>query len=403
MRVLVLAAWFPYPPINGAKIRTYNLVRQLSRFAEVDLIAQVRTLEGGQLSEGLMQLRSMCQSVTAFPAIPYDPGRHSSWQKLLSPIPDAVRVTRNRPLESAMAEAWQSGAYDVGIVTESGMPGPLSWAATRLGIRPLVLDSLELGVFRPTGHWLQRSYWRKRLTYQKARAFSRRVIRHADTIAVASTQEQELFHALGSEETRCEVVPNVVDLADYRGDFGQRSPRSLIFSGSFSYAVNYEAMLWFAQQVFPKIPSCDHLSVRVTGRTAGCDLAPIAASIPGVEFLGFVPDVRPLIAQSRISLVPILAGGSTRLKILEAMALGTPVVSTRLGAEGIEATHEEHLLLAETPAEFALQVHRLVEDDALWERLSTQGRSLVSERYSAEQFGRSYEQMLSRVAGGLRH
>jgi polysaccharide biosynthesis protein PslH len=187
----------------------------------------------------------------------------------------------------------------------------------------------------------------------------------------------------------------VLDLRDYAGQYGARDYSALLYAGSFGYIANYEAMHWFAQEIFQHIPEREHVKVRVTGNTAGRDLAPLRAACPQVEFTGFVDDIRPYFAESGICIVPIQSGGSTRLKIVEAMAWGTPVVSTRIGAEGLEVTPEENILLADTPADFASAIDRLIRDRDLWQRISQGGRRLVEERYSTDRMYHQLEGILS--------
>jgi len=396
VKLLIISAWFPYPPINGAKIRTHNLVRQLSKFADIDLISLVQTLDSDQLAEGMHYLEGYCRSVQAVPAIPYH-SRTPAIQKLLSSMTDVVRVTRNAELERRIAEAWHGGRYDAAIVTECGAPRIVTFTVVSQNIRPLVVDSVELGVSRPQGSLLSPRCLRKSLTWFKLRRFSSALLQQADVFTVASQQEYVLFRSIVPEDVPCVIVPNGVDLHHYEGVFGERDRKSLIYCGSFSYSVNYDAVLWFARQVFGRIEMRESVKFRVTGRTAGRDLAPIQAACPQVEFTGLVKHIRPYIAQSGISVVPILAGGSTRMKIPESMALGTPVVSTSLGAEGLDVRHEENILLADTPADFARQIDRLIQDDELWHHLSVQGRQLVENRYSVEKMGELFAELFSRL------
>ncbi len=397
MKLLMISAWFPYPPICGAKIRKHNLVRQISKFADIDLVSLVQTLNSDQLAEGMHYLKRYCRSVQAVRAIPYRPSRTRAPQKLISPVPDSIRATRNAEFERRITEAWHSGGYDAAIVTECGAPSIATFTAVLQNIRPLVVDSVELGILRPQGSLLSPRRLRKSLTWFKRQRFSGTLLQKADVFTVTSQPEYMLFRKIVPEEVPCVIVPNVVDLHDYEGVFGERDRRSLIYCGSFSYSVNYNAVLWFAQQVFGRIKMRESVKFRVTGRTAGRDLAPIQATCPRVEFTGLVKDVRPYIAQSGISIVPILAGGSTRLKILEAMALGTPVVSTSLGAEGLDVRHEENILLADAPADFARQIDRLIQDDKLWHRLSVQGRQLIEHRYAAEKMGERFADLFGHL------
>ena len=396
MRLLVISEWFPYPPIAGAKIRAYNLIRQLARLAELDLVAQVRTLTPEQLAAGKDHLGQFCRTVEAVPVIPYHYSTGKALRTLVDPVPPVVRYMRNQPLEQAVALRWGQG-YDAAVATISGYPSATLRSLVTLGMRPLVADSLELGGFRPKRRGPSMRSVRSAVTWWRMRRFTRNILRDVDVVTVTSEAERELFRDLQHDPDQCVVMPSVLDLRDYDGQYAPRDYSALLYAGSFGYVANYEAMQWFTKEVFGHITGRETVKVRVTGNTAGRDLAPLREACPQVEFTGFVDDIRPHFAQSGICIVPILTGGSTRLKIVEAMAWGTPVVSTRIGAEGLEVTHGENIMLADTPVDFAGAVERLVWDRDLWQHISEGGRRLVEERYSAD---RMYHQ-LGQVLSGL--
>jgi glycosyltransferase involved in cell wall biosynthesis len=138
-----------------------------------------------------------------------------------------------------------------------------------------------------------------------------------------------------------------------------------------------DAVDFFLSEVYPLVKqNLPDASLTVTGSTAGVDIGGLRMN-SSVKLVGHLKDVRPALRQSAICIVPIRLGGGTRLKILEAMALGTPVVSTAKGAEGLEVVNGEHLLVADEPAEFAGAIGRLVSDPDLCDRLVIQARSLV--------------------------
>jgi len=396
VKILVVSEWFPYPPIAGAKIRAYNLIRQLSKLGEIDLVAQVNTLSPEQVMAGTAYMKQFCRSVESVPAVPYQYSLRNAVQTLIDPLPATVRHKHNPALEQLLA-ARTVNSYDVVIATISGAPTATLDSLVRLKARPLVADSLELGVLRPKAEAPLLRRARNGYTWWHLRRYSRRLLREVDIIAVSSENERALFADLLHDPHQCVVVPNVLDLDEYAGDFGPRDFNSLLYAGSFGYIANYEAMLWFSQEVFPRIADRQALRVVVTGNTAGRDLMPLQQACPQIEFPGFVEDIRPYFARSGICIVPILAGGSTRLKIIEAMAWGTPVVSTRIGAEGLEVSHERDILLADTPAEFASSIERLLTDRALWQRLSLAGRRLVAEHYSADRLLGQYREILAGV------
>jgi polysaccharide biosynthesis protein PslH len=401
LRLLVISEWFPYPPIAGAKIRAYNLIRQLAKLAEIDLVAQVRTLTPDQLSTGKDHLRQFCRTVDAVPVIPYQYSVGKALRTLVDPVPPVVRYMHNQPLEQAIAAKWSQG-YDAAVATISGYPSATLRSLVTLGVRPLVADSLELGVFRPKRQKLSMRRIRNTATWWHMRRFTRNILRDVDVVTVTSEAERELFNGLLTNPDQCMVVPSGLDLRDYDGQFGPRDYSSLLYAGSFGYSANYEAMQWFTQEVYGHITSKEKVKVRVTGNTAERDLTLLREACPPIEFTGFVDDIRPYFAESGICIVPILSGGSTRLKIVEAMAWGTPVVSTSVGAEGLDVTQGENILLADTPVDFASAIDRLGSDRDLWQRISRGGRRLVETHYSTDRMYYQLEGLLSGLTSPLK-
>ena len=131
----------------------------------------------------------------------------------------------------------------------------------------------------------------------------------------------------------------------------------------------------------------------MTGSTSGIDISDLQAD-GIVTFAGHVPDVTHLVAHSSVSVGPLIVGGGTRLKILEAMAAGTPVVTTSKGAEGLAVTHEEHVLIADSPEAFARETVRLMNDFVLRARLSANGRRLVERLYTWDRIGTLLDQVI---------
>ena len=201
---------------------------------------------------------------------------------------------------------------------------------------------------------------------------------------------------------RVVVVPNGVDLDRYKGDFGAPEPGTLIFPGALTYGANFDAMAFFLHQVFPLVKARrPEVVLRITGKTNGVpvDRLPLDER---VILTGHLDDVRPPVAQSWACVVPLRIGGGTRLKILEAMALGTPVVSTSKGAEGLEVVPGEHILIADEPTEFADAVLRLLDDPALRTKLAADGQRLVREQYGWEQIGKKLDQLLHQIVQSYR-
>jgi glycosyltransferase involved in cell wall biosynthesis len=186
---------------------------------------------------------------------------------------------------------------------------------------------------------------------------------------------------LGDSAIPVEVIPNGVDCQHNQPGLAQPQPNTLVYNGALTYSANYDAMRWFLAEVYPRIKvQIPGVSLTITGATHGVDLAGLALD-DTVRLTGFVADVRLPVAQATVCVTPIRQGGGTRLKILEAMALGTPVVATTKAAEGLEVTDGEHLLLADDPAAFAHRVLELLATPDLRQRLTANARRLVEQQY----------------------
>jgi glycosyltransferase involved in cell wall biosynthesis len=177
---------------------------------------------------------------------------------------------------------------------------------------------------------------------------------------------------------RIEVIANGVSLDDYELDGLIPRPNTLIYTGSFRYCANYEAMLWFVNDVLPIIKrEVPDVQLTITGDHANL---PFPAS-ENVILTGYVDDVRPLIASSWVTIAPLLVGGGTRLKVLEAMALRSPVVATSKGVEGLSVQDGEHLLIANRSEDFAQSILLLLRDAELRQRLASNAYQLVQQHY----------------------
>ena len=193
------------------------------------------------------------------------------------------------------------------------------------------------------------------------------------------------------------TVPNGVDCQHNRPGAEPVIPDSLIFNGALTYQANYEAMQYFLAEVFPIIQqAAPAVELTITGSTKGVDLSGLRLS-EKVHLTGYIDDIRPIVSRSAVCIAPIRQGGGTRLKILEAMALGTPVVATTKAAEGIQAISDEHILLADDAQTFADSTRRLLRDSALRQQLAHNARRLVEEQYDWNQIGRRFVELIENV------
>lgn len=215
-----------------------------------------------------------------------------------------------------------------------------------------------------------------------------------------SVSDQLKLDALNNGRLPLRVVPNGVDCTarPFDNNTGKHQLRNILFCGALDYAPNAEAVLWFFDQIFPlilqQIPS---IKFTVIGKMNDAGPYEAVQSHPSVDFVGPVDDVVPYYLSSSILVVPLLSGSGTRLKILEAMSMGNPVVSTKIGAEGIEAADGEHLLLADDPVAFAKHIIALLKDELLFNQIRTRAYELVRNKYDWTVAGTTLRQAIDTI------
>jgi glycosyltransferase involved in cell wall biosynthesis len=392
MRVLFISRWYPYPPDNGSRIRVFNLIKALSRRHEITLLS----FSQAPISrERLAEMKTYCSAVHTVPYRGFSPTRLKALLGFLSPRPRSVVDTYSQEMEGLVQSVGGRGAFDVIVASEKDS-APYALLLDQI---PHVFEDVELAVIYEQFAGQDSLVLKARfgLTWWKSSRFIARLLHEFEGCTVVSERERELTMEIAPGYSALAVVPNGVDLETNSGDFGSPKPHTLIYTGALTYSANFDAMEFFLRDVFPLVKSQrPKAMLRITG---GYDGVPVER-LPlgdGVELTGYLDDIRPAVARSWAYVVPLRVGGGTRLKILEAMALGTPVVSTSKGAEGLEVTPKEDILIADEPAEFAEAVLRLLEDEALRMKLVANGRKLVEERYGWARIGERLERFLRRV------
>lgn len=387
MRILFLSRWYPYPTSNGSKLRIFHLLAGLAQQHQVALISFFEEADA-PLDPG--PLDQLCAEIQVVPWRGFNPQSGLARFGYMNTTPRYYLDTFSAEMQECIQQTLAHNAYDLVIASQIDMAayGPF------LGSVPAIFEEAEVGTLyeqHANASTLQQRV-RYGLTWRKHRRYLQSLLAHFGACTVVSAAERELLErALGSEQGQAAsgvqkgaaeiaVIPNGVDVASYAPARGRTAPKvdSLIFTGSFNYAPNYEAMCWFVAKVLPLVHTIrPDVQLTITGKQGNCRLP----HAPGVQLTGFVEDVRPLVAASWISLAPLHTGGGTRLKILEAMALGTPVVATSKGAEGLAVQPGKHLLVADTPADFAQAVLQLLQNEPLRQELAHNALLLVTEKY----------------------
>jgi len=392
LRLLFLSRWFPYPADNGSKLRVFNLLKQLSARHVVHLVSFTSEPVS---AERWAAVRAVCQQVDTVLYTPFQPWSWRALRGFFDPRPRSVVDTHNLEMSALIAHACREYSFDLVLASEIDM-APYALEVPN-AVR--MLEELELTTIYEhfaRAHSLGRRL-RAGLTWWKLSRYTRYLLSNLDACTVVSEAEREHVLRSAGSRARVDVVPNGVDVAGYSGDFGAPEPDTLIYSGALTYSANFDAVDYFLREVYPRILAArPAVKFYVTGKLDGVPVERLPRQ-PGVVFTGYLADVRPAVARSWASVVPLRLGGGTRLKILEALALGTPVVATAKGAEGLELVPGRDYLLADNAAEMAEAVLSLLSDPDLRERLVRHGRRLVESRYDWSAVGQQLLTVLERL------
>lgn len=392
-RILVVANRLPYPLDDGWKRRTFHLVKALAERRPVT----VASLHEGpdehvHALEALIGHGARVQTVRPFRWR----GPLSIALGLATPLPYHVWRQRSRALDALVRDIVARERPAVGLATLAHLYSYLRHlppGATRV-VDTHNIDSLVLRRYADAMWRGPRAIY-ARMTARKLARHEHDVFAAADLVWVCSDEERTLLD--GSTARRVEVVPNGVDAF---GEFAARDvpvvPDRILFFGKLDYHPNSDAVRWFLDEILPAIrarrPQVEFL---VVGPGADADLRAHVERTSSATLMGWVPELADLVASAAVVVVPLRAGGGTRLKILEALSLGRPLVSTTVGAEGLDLVSGRDLRLADPPAEFAAQVIALLDDPDAARSLGRAGRAAVRAHYDWSTIGDRMARMLS--------
>jgi glycosyltransferase involved in cell wall biosynthesis len=377
--VLAVTSELPWPLNTGGHLRSFHVLRTLSKHFRVRVVAGV--LPGQEASVEAIRANGIdLEPALLRPRTLWREGLRAL-KALLRREPYALYCRHDRRATwQALREQVQREAPDVFYLDhlDSLLYRPL------LPQTPCVIDlhNVYSLILRRSAdeqrRWLARRYLLREA--KLLRRMEERAARTVDVLFSVSDEERAYFEALGARSLH--VVPNGVDCSAYEALPTGRAggPPTILYLGTMSWSPNAKAAHFLATEVLPKVRErLPDARLKIVGRDPPPELLALRAQ-PGVEVTGGVPDVIPYLRQAHVLAVPLETGGGTRLKILEAFAAGLPVVSTPIGAEGIRATDREHLLIA--PREqFAESTLEVLADEGLRQELAERARVQVRRLY----------------------
>ncbi len=393
MKILFLARWFPFPANHGAKIRTFNLIEQLAARHEVTLASFT---DGDTTPAHIEAMRAITPRIETLRYRDFQPTSARSLLGFFSRLPRSVKDTHNPAFEALVNKLATEIKFDAIVASSLDMAlYPLAVPAV-----PRVLEEIEIGAIKNLvdNEPNARRRLRKALNWRKWQAFTADMLRQYNAATTVSESELALIKLSSPQAKHVHVVTNGADLKRLTGTFAEPQPDTLVYAGSLTYYVNFEAMKWFIGQVFPLIKA-QRPAVRLlmAGAQTGVPMHTLPTD-PQAVHLGALPDVRAFVQGGWATVVPEHLGGGTRIKVLESMALGTPIVAVGNSVRGLHVTPGTDVLVAESPNELADTIVKLLGDPDQRQLLSRNGRALIERRYDWAVVGRQLSDLVEQVA-----
>jgi sugar transferase (PEP-CTERM/EpsH1 system associated) len=399
MRILWLKSELLHPVDKGGKIRSYQMLKHINREHDVTYLSFVSSKDA---PESLQQASEYCRRLELANRDEPQKNSFSFYADLAlnlgSKLPYAIQKYRSTEMRRAIERELSAGNHDV-VVCDFLVPA-INLGRDRDCPAVLFQHNVESMIWRRhyevQTNGIKKAFFRSQ--WQKMHCYERAVCQTFDAvIAVSQNDREQMRDEFGLSQVY--DVPTGVDTEFFRPLGEAREPFELVFTGSMDWMPNEDAMAYFIEQIMPRISGWNpQASLTIVGRNPGRRLQALAESNNQIKITGRVEDVRPYIDKASAYIVPIRVGGGTRLKIYEAMAMGKPVISTTIGAEGLPVRDGRELLIADQPEEFAQAVIRVLDDRRFAAKLGAQARSLVCERFGWEHAAQAFMQVCEKVA-----
>lgn len=390
MHVLFVSTRSPYPLTGGHALRTFHLLREAARRHDVTFLTFVQHPEEW---DGLNVLEEFCVRVVAMET-PADRSRLSLAAGLVanlpSPLPFVAAKYDTKQMRAAIAAA---SARRVDLLHLDMLPLAVYLDALP-GVPTVLVDHnvehilLERRADTESGP--ARLFWR--VQARRLKRFEAGAVSRATRVIAVSDVDASVLRAL-SPGAEVRTVANGVDTGYFRPSDEPERPDEIVFVGAMTHQPNVDSVRFFCESVWPAIRAARPDARFVVIGAHPPDSVRAYGRLPGVSIEGQVPDIRPYVSRAAVYVVPLRVGGGTRLKILDAMAMGKAIVSTAVGCEGLDVRPGHDIVVADEPGDIAAKVLTLMGDAGLRKALGSAARRTVEDRYTWERLGEAQEEV----------
>lgn len=383
MHIVWLKTELLHPIDKGGKIRTYHMLKQLKRDHQITYL----TLDDGTAAaDARIQAADYCHEVITIPHVTAEKFTAAFYSdlvsNLLSSLPYAIKKYDSAPMRERVTQLIASRDCDLVVCDflASAVNVPRHLTCPTLLFQHNVEAMIWKRHYEVQSNRAKRAYLQEQ--WRKMRAFERRSCARFDSVVTVSAKDRETIRSEYEIENVYDV-PTGVDVDFFQPSEGVvPSANTLVFTGSMDWLPNEDGIRYFTDEIVPlirqKVPD---VTLTVVGRNPYPSLVELSKRDPSIIVTGRVEDVRPFMKDAAVYIVPLRIGGGTRLKIFEAMAMGLPVVSTSIGAEGLPVRNGEEIILADTPERFAASVVHLLEDQDAARRFGQQAAASIRESF----------------------
>ena len=394
MKILFLSPTVPFPLTDGGRIRVFNLLKQIATRSDVTLLAlETQPADADGVAE-LQQLGIQVHLVPNAPTLP-----RVSFGTLVTAFLKQQPITiaryalpayRQKFRELVATEGFDLVHYEMFHTAQFRMDTDLPGVLSQQNVDSEIWRRL---CGETTNPFYKFAYWTQQLAFQR---YERVISPKFDAVTCTSDIDAAVFQRHCSEDT-IEIIPNGVDITHYQPDFTSEAPAHLIYIGSMDWYPNEDAVAFFADEALPQIQEkVPDVQFSIVGGNPSARVKRLAER-EGIVVTGRVPEIKPYFAEATVFVVPLRIGSGTRLKILEALAMGKSIVSTSVGAEGLDLKDRKEIFIADEPIAFADAVIRLLTDPTLRRRIGKNGRARVEQDYDWRSIGEKLHNIYTKI------